>query len=216
MKEFGNRQFLSLFDDDSAAMFADRTFERCLFTNCVLANTERIDRRSTVKNVTLTDCRQVGCAVGPAILEDVLVDGLDTSDLFIVWGALFRRVTLRNRVGSIKINPYPQIDESNAKLARPFDHAREDFYAGRRGVLRQGRRARRSRYRGSVSLVRAGLAQRWQARRSEGNLAPEADRRPQAGTAGENRAGASEARGRVTGECPRGAPNRRWFGGRSK
>jgi len=124
-----NRQFLSLFDDDSAATFADRTFERCLFTNCVLANTDRIDRRSTVTNVTLTDCRQVGCAVGPAILEDVLVDGLDTADLLIVWGALFRRVTLRHRVGSIKINPYPQIDESDATLTGPFDQARHDFYA---------------------------------------------------------------------------------------
>lgn len=129
MKEIANRKFLSLFDDDSAATFADMAFDRCVFTNCVLANTRKIDRRSHVRSVTLTNTKEVGCSIGPAILEDVVVDGLETSDLLILWGAFFRRVTLRNSVGSIKVNPYPDIDESDPKLTAPFDKARDAFYA---------------------------------------------------------------------------------------
>jgi hypothetical protein len=48
-----------------------------------------------------------------------------TADLLIVWGALFRRVTRQGRVGSIKINPYPDIDEHN----RPIEG-----YLGRCGM----------------------------------------------------------------------------------
>ena len=76
MQNVVDRQFLSGLDGGGAARLVNRRFERCLFTNCVLANTDRCDRRSSVKNVRLIDCRQAGCAVGPAILEDVVVDGL--------------------------------------------------------------------------------------------------------------------------------------------
>jgi hypothetical protein len=40
MKKFANRQFLSLFDDDSAATFADRTMAKARFQRLVdgLAN----------------------------------------------------------------------------------------------------------------------------------------------------------------------------------
>ena len=128
MKTVANQRFLSLFHDHGPSTIADVRFDRCVFTNCVLAQTRNPDARSLVRHVTLTECQEVGCSVGPAILDDVLVDGLSTSDLLIVWGALFRHVTLRGRVGSIKINAYPDIDDANATLTAPFDRARREFY----------------------------------------------------------------------------------------
>jgi hypothetical protein len=128
MKNIGGKKFLSLFDDRGPSVFADLSFEDCTFTNCVLADTNSPDKRSHVRNVHLTDCKAVGCSIGPAVLEDVIVEGLSTSDLLIVWGALFRHVTLRGRVGSIKINQYPDIDESNPALTKRFDRDRQGFY----------------------------------------------------------------------------------------
>ena len=124
-----NRRFLSQFDDKGPSVIENVSFDRCVFTNCVLAQTRDSGSRSHVRNVRVSNCEEVGCAIGPAILEDVVVDGLSTSDLLIVSGALFRRVTLRNRVGRIKINRYPDIDESNLQLTAPFDRASERFYA---------------------------------------------------------------------------------------
>jgi hypothetical protein len=128
VKKIADRKFLSLFDDKAASAISDLRFERCVFTNCVLADTKDPSKRSHVRNVQLADCSEVGCSVGPAILEDVLIDGLKTSDLFIIWGALFRHVILRGRVGSIKINALPDIDESKPDLVAPFQRARDEFY----------------------------------------------------------------------------------------
>ena len=128
MKNIEGQRFLCLFDDEGPSTIQDMTFSRCVFTNSVLSQTRSLDARSHVRNVRLVKCSEVGCAIGPAILEDVVVEGLTTSDLLIVSGALFRHVTLRDRVGSIKINPYPLIDESNPALTAPFDRARQQFY----------------------------------------------------------------------------------------
>ena len=128
MRRIADRQFVSLFDDRRASQFEDLQFERCVFTNCVLAQSTDPGVRSHVRNVEMTNCQAVGCSIGPALLENVVVDGLTTADLLIVWGALFRRVTLQGRMGSVKVNAYPDIDERNTRLCRPFDQARSKFY----------------------------------------------------------------------------------------
>ena len=128
MKRIADRQFLSLFDDRRESRFENLQFERCVFTNCVLAQSTDPAQRSQVRNVQLTNCQAVGCSIGPALLENVVVDGLATADLLIVWGALFRHVTLKGRIGSLKLNAYPDIDERNKALALPFDQARAKFY----------------------------------------------------------------------------------------
>lgn len=129
MKEFTGQGFLSVFDEDSAATFANLSFDSCEFKNCVLSQTQRLDRRSHLRNVRVSAATAIGCSVGPAVLEDVVLDGLIVSDLLIVWGAFFRRVRLQGRVGSIKVNSYPDFDETDPTLAKPFDAARADFYA---------------------------------------------------------------------------------------
>lgn len=129
MKEHVEQAFLALFDVDSGALYENLSFERCVFTNCNLAMTKRLEKRSTVRNVRLVDCRMQGGTIGPAILEDVLVDGLSAGDLVRVWSPFFRRVTLRNRMGSLKINKAPHFVDRDPQLLRTFDDARAEFYA---------------------------------------------------------------------------------------
>jgi hypothetical protein len=62
-------------------------------------------------------------------VEDVLVDGLKTSGEFSTWGAVFKHVTLRSKVGDIMINP--AVDPANItdKQQRAFDEANAAYYA---------------------------------------------------------------------------------------
>lgn len=55
--------------------------------------------------MTLERCRVVGSALDCAVVEDALVDGLQTSDLHQAWGALFKHVTLRGKIGRLMVTP---------------------------------------------------------------------------------------------------------------
>ncbi|MBZ0090224.1 MAG: hypothetical protein K8H90_07585 [Thermoanaerobaculia bacterium] len=130
MKVFEDRTFVARHDKDSSAVFEHAAFRRCIFVNCTLSDTKDVTRRSTVRDVALTDCRIEGSAVvGPAVLDEVVIDGLSYHDLVLAFGPLLRHVTLRNRVGAIKINAEPHmVDRSPAMLAA-FAAARAEFYA---------------------------------------------------------------------------------------
>lgn len=124
-----NETFFKLFDRNSAAVFADIDFEKCVFDNCALSLTKDCNLRSTVRNVRLRNCEAKSCGIGPAIFEEVLVDGLKTNDLLILWAPLFRHVTLRGKIGKLKINTAAHhIDRSDATQT-PFDQSRNAFYS---------------------------------------------------------------------------------------
>ncbi len=61
--------------------------------------TKEIAKRSIIRNCKLTNSTVGGCDIGPAILENIEVDGIDTKDLLIVWGALFKNVLFRGVCG---------------------------------------------------------------------------------------------------------------------
>src|SRR5262249_23320306 len=70
---------------------------------------------------------------GPAIFEDVLVDGLKANDTLILWGPLFKHVTLEGKIlGGLKINSWATSDpqRETSKTEREFAAARRDFYDG--------------------------------------------------------------------------------------
>lgn len=105
MRLFENLTFENLYDQDSAARFSDLKFRRCQFASCGLSMTRDPAKRSTVRNVQLTDCSQRGCGLDCAILEDVLVDGLKTNgQLFQTFGAAFNRVVLRGEIDRMMIS----------------------------------------------------------------------------------------------------------------
>lgn len=121
------KTFRKLFDRDSGAVFEDMTFNKCVFDNCALSLTMSPELRSTVRNVRLKDCMSVNCGIGPAVFENVVVDGLDTNDLLILWGPLFKHVTLKGKIGEIKINMEADTD-LRPIIQEPFALARAAFY----------------------------------------------------------------------------------------
>ncbi len=121
--------FFKQFDQNSGALFEDLDFEECVFDNCALSLTKDNSLRSTVCNVRLVNCEARGCGIGPAIFQDVMVDGLKTNDLLILWAPLFRRVTLRGKIGKLKINVAAHYSDRSEETQRPFDKARLEFYS---------------------------------------------------------------------------------------
>lgn len=115
MRQFENQTFDSdIFRDrDSAALFSELAFRSCHFEGCALSVASQPALRSRVRHVNMTGCSQRGCFLGAAILEDVVVDGLETSgQLLQAWGAVFRRVVLRGKIDRIMISNEPLPDLS--------------------------------------------------------------------------------------------------------
>jgi len=73
-------------------------------------------------------------ATAEAVAEDVvvgarevaaLVDGLQTSDLHQAWGALFKHVTLRGKIGRLMVSPLISSRHRNTPEQAAFDEQRE-------------------------------------------------------------------------------------------
>jgi hypothetical protein len=129
MIDFANETFYSKIDRGGIGCIENLRFENCEFNNGGLSLTTSIDARTTVRNVELMNCRLNGCHCGPAIFEDVSVSGLETNDLVLLWGALFRRVTLRGSLGKFKLNLVVDTVDHSAKIQSPFDQFRERYYS---------------------------------------------------------------------------------------
>lgn len=128
MTSYTGITFTQLFDRDSAACFENTVFSNCVFDNSALSLTKSPQLRSTVRNVRLTACVSVNCGIGPALFDDVIIDGLETNDLLICWSPLFRHVTLKGKIGKIKVNIAAHFVDRSPEVQRPFDEARNQFY----------------------------------------------------------------------------------------
>jgi hypothetical protein len=129
MRSFADKRFENLFDHGKRLSLVSMRFERCTFANCILSRTTDVERRSTVGDVHLKGCVATGCNIGPAVFENCSVEGLETDNLLIIWGALFKHVTLAGDLGSIKINQFASGLRRDPDVQRPFDIARTRFYA---------------------------------------------------------------------------------------
>jgi hypothetical protein len=129
MIKYKQTTFDSLCDRGEALKIESMRFEECIFSSCFLSLTTDLRRRSRAKNIEIFNCSANGCDVGPAILEDVTVDGLATNDLLIIWGALFNRVRLSEAIGKVKINHYIDAVDRRASTQGPFDKYRHQFYS---------------------------------------------------------------------------------------
>ncbi len=65
----------------------------------------------------------------PAIIEDVLVEHFKTNGLFQTWGAVFKHVTLRGKIGRIMISPFVAPGLATPEQQRLFDEANAEYYA---------------------------------------------------------------------------------------
>jgi len=131
MVKLFEKQFItsSDFDDrDSKALFRDLEFRKCSFEGCNISITFDPNLRSTVRNVKLTQCEQRGCAVDSAILENVTVDGLKTHTLLQTWGAVFKHVILKGKIGRLMFSPYVFPSIATKEQQEAFDEANTAYY----------------------------------------------------------------------------------------
>jgi hypothetical protein len=126
---FDRQQFECFYDQDSARTFSELEFRRCYFESCAISITTDPLLRSTIRNVKLIDCEQRGCTLNTAIVEEVLVDGFKTNRLFQTWGAVFKHVTLRGKLGRIMISPAVVPGIATPQEQRAFDEANVAYYS---------------------------------------------------------------------------------------
>jgi hypothetical protein len=105
MITYRNRKFECLYDRDSAAVFENLSFETCEFVSCGLSITRDPTRRSTIRNVRLSNCTFRSGGIDAAFLEDIEVNGLHTRNLLQVFGAALKHVTLKGRIGQVIFSP---------------------------------------------------------------------------------------------------------------
>lgn len=128
MKVTKTKEFECWYDQDSGALFQDMEFQKCRFVSSAVSITRKPELRSTVRNMRFIDCAVRGCAVNAAIVEDVLVDGLKTHTMLDTWAAVFKHVTIRGRVGSIKISKYVDVLSATDEEQAAFDRANAEYY----------------------------------------------------------------------------------------
>lgn len=116
MKRFSRCEFDHFHDRDSGTVFEKLVFDRCTFSNCAVSITRNPSLRSTVRHVTLKDC-VAGRWTSPecAIVEECLIENLETTELLQSWGAVFKHVTLRGRIGRIMLSDRAILMPKNAQ-----------------------------------------------------------------------------------------------------
>jgi hypothetical protein len=127
MRTFENEEFTA-FHDRGGKVYEDLHFKRCTFISSSVSITYDPANRTTVRDVTLERCRVVGSSLRCAVVEDVLVDGLQTSDLHQAWGALFKHVTLRGKIGRLMVTRLISSRHRNTPEQAAFDEQREAYY----------------------------------------------------------------------------------------
>lgn len=103
------------------------SLDQCRFDNCSFSLISSPSNRSIARNILLRDCSLVNCDVGPAVFDEVAIENLAIIDLLICWGALFRHVTFRGKIGSFKVNTTAHHDITPGQQA-VFDTERVAFY----------------------------------------------------------------------------------------
>lgn len=116
------------FQDPLGSVYEDMEFLGCKVEGGGLGErARRPEDRTIVRRVRASKC-SVRADVGPVLFEDVHVSDLRTGDGLLIWGALFKHVTLTGRIGSIVLNsrrwPIPDEDEQRA-----FSASAAEFYA---------------------------------------------------------------------------------------
>lgn len=130
MNTFENKIFKGLRDRNSARVFADMEFRDCVFDNCSVSITEEVTKRSTVRNVRLINCSVRSCGVEPAIIEDVIVDGLKTNgQLLQVWGAVFKNVIIKGKIDRLMISPIVVLTDPASPVNKAFVRANSEYYS---------------------------------------------------------------------------------------
>jgi hypothetical protein len=116
------KSFDGLGDRELPLELADANVQDCKFNVCRFGKTAHLPaERRIVRNIHLRNCTaSASCSFGPVIFDEVTVEGLKTTGLVIVYGAVYRHVTLRGRCGKLFLN---QLPDDRRPLFEPADRA---------------------------------------------------------------------------------------------
>jgi hypothetical protein len=128
MKTIQNKEFHSYIDRNSGKTFSDLEFLNCYFVECKISVAQKPSRRSTIRNVKFINCEQRGCTLYTAVVEDVILNSIKTNGLFQTWGAVFKHVTIKGKIGRIMTSPRIRVLIAPPEQQKLFDVANEAYY----------------------------------------------------------------------------------------
>lgn len=129
MQVIEGQTFAGKHDRNSGKVFSDLELRDCYFEGSSFSTTRDVKLRSTLRNSKIIQCSQRGSSIGPAIIEDVLVDGLKTnSQLLQMWGAVFKHVTIKGKVDRLMFSPFANPSEPEGDVNRTFARANAEYY----------------------------------------------------------------------------------------
>ncbi|MFE3328246.1 hypothetical protein [Streptomyces sp. NPDC059176] len=121
------KKFQNIKSVGSRRVLEDFQLARCEFNGCVLGQFDDPAFGLVVRNVAAERVTVKRSVVQGVRFEDVLVDGLATTSVMHLTGCVFRRVTLRGRIGAVMATP-PSFSLSDENQAAFADGIRQ-FYA---------------------------------------------------------------------------------------
>ena len=100
----------------------DVEFIKCTFSKCRCYVGEAATlTRCTIQNVHLLNCSQDRCLMEAPILQDSVIDGLNTKgQMLAIHGGVFCHVTLRGKIDRLRIRP----DVTESSMQPPCRSAR--------------------------------------------------------------------------------------------
>lgn len=104
-QRFEKQEINDYHDPDRIMTVSDLEFVKCKISSSGFGfrHSPDFSQRSSAKNIRLIGCQVRKCLIGPALLEDVHIENLN-SDMIIVWGALFKHVTIKGRCDKLMIH----------------------------------------------------------------------------------------------------------------
>ena len=129
MKRIQNRAITSYTGPWWPRNVGDVELVSCTLQGCSIgyAHSRSFSRRTIVENVIVKDCRISKCLVGPAQLQDIYLENILGGDL-LVWGALFKHVTMKGRFDGVLIHGKARLEMSGEELRRYWPLC-DRFYA---------------------------------------------------------------------------------------
>jgi hypothetical protein len=128
MKRIIEQEITSFYGQFFKRVYDDKVFERCRFVSCKISVTSTPRRRSRLRNVKFTNCEFIGCALGPAIVKDVVITNMKTSALFIVSGAVFKHVVFQGNIDKVMFRREVHPGVLPEAKQRAFDEANSVYY----------------------------------------------------------------------------------------
>lgn len=101
MEIIRDQSFHSLYDLETGRVIEDTVFTGCTFSNSFFSTVNDQLIRSTIRRCRFENCRTNRCTIGPALVQDVVVENLRSTDEVIVRAAIFEHVTLKGRIDKL-------------------------------------------------------------------------------------------------------------------